>query len=262
MKGLAREINFSETTFLLPPTSKECNEKVRIFSTSEELLFAGHPVIGSSFVLKDKGIIPSDSKTTKLELGIGPVTVEYGDNQNITMQQPKPSFLEEFQDKQKFEGALGITPGSLFEEYPLQFVSTGNTFLMVPVKTLKSVQQLRINQYKIDELLTNYPSKHLYIFTLETMQGANNIHARMIQPTNRMFEDPATGSAAGPLIAYLEKYSVLKDHEKGSMINIEQGYEISRPSLVTGQIILKNESIEGVKVGGKVKLTMDGTYYI
>ena len=133
---------------------------------------------------------------------------------------------------------------------------------MVPVKTLKSVQQLRIDQYKIDELLTNYPSKHLYIFTLETMQGANNIHARMIQPTNRMFEDPATGSAAGSLIAYLEKYSVLKDHDKGSMINIEQGYEINRPSLVTGQIILQNESIEGVKVGGKVKLTMDGTYYI
>ena len=102
----------------------------------------------------------------------------------------------------------------------------------------------------------------MYIFSLETIHESNDVHARMIAPLDTLFEDPATGSAAGPLIAYLEHYNLLPYLQRGNLIKIEQGYEIHRPSLITGRIIERNNSISGIEVGGKVKLTLDGYYFL
>ena len=148
MIALAREINFSETTFILPSKNPECAVKVRIFTPYQELQFAGHPVIGTSFILKNKNIIEEGMQSIQLELGIGSVTVSFDKNLNIIMTQPKPTFLTEFNEISQLTEALGLNKDDFMTEYPIQFVSTGNTFLMVPLKKLKTYQHITGNLSK------------------------------------------------------------------------------------------------------------------
>ena len=259
MLSLAREINFSETTFVLPSSS--CLFKVRIFTPDGELPFAGHPTIGTSFVLQHTKGIPNNEKTITLELNVGPIAVNFKD-QEIIMTQPQPVFLEKFENIKSLAEALGLGVNDIATQYPIQFVSTGNSFLMVPIKSLQKIQKLQVDRIKLSKLLNGQSSVGVYIFTDETVHASNQVHARMIAPSDALFEDPATGSAAGPLTAYLETYNVLKNHKRGTIINIEQGYEMHRPSKLSTQILEKNNVIINVNVIGSVKLTLQGTYYI
>lgn len=261
MLELAREINFSETTFVLPPTRNNCIKKVRIFTPDGELPFAGHPTLGTSFVLRYTNQIPENVSTITLELNVGPIKVDFEDKL-IIMTQPKPEFFTEFKNTDILIEALGLKSTDLHKEYPVQIVSTGNGFLMVPLKSLQIVQKLQSERKKLAIALEGYPSIGLYVFTTETVHKTNQIHARMISPRDSLLEDPATGSAAGPLTAYLEKYEVLNNHKRGDLIIIEQGYEMHRPSRLIAGIKEKNNIITSVNVKGAVKLTLKGIYYL
>ena len=261
MLALAREINFSETTFVLEPTTKDCSWKVRIFTPGGELPFAGHPTLGTSFVLRHKQKISQNDPKTTLELNIGPINVTF-DKQNIVMTQPKPEFQEEFTKRDVIASILGLSADNIETDYPMQTVTTGVPFLMVPLKKLADVQNITLDSNKLAGIMKSNGFLGLYVFAPETVYQENQLHARMLTSVEELIEDPATGSAAGPAIAYLEKYNVLKNHTRGELIHIEQGYEMNRPSRLVGQILEENTELSGVKVMGKVKLTLEGIYYV
>jgi trans-2,3-dihydro-3-hydroxyanthranilate isomerase len=260
MQGIAREMNFSETTFLEKPLMKGCASKVRIFTPGRELQFAGHPTLGSSFVMKHKGIVTALQSTAVVELGIGPIHIDFQADNSVRMTQPSPTFLETVKDASIITKALGLGSNDVSDEYPIQVVSTGLPFLILPLKSLSAVKKAIPNPQLILKNLKNLPTTDVLIFSSETVHSENNVHARMFAPDVGVLEDPATGSAAGPLGAYLERHNVLKNHSIGEPIQIEQGYEVQRPSRLT--VTVPHESMEEVFVSGKVRLVAEGIFYI
>jgi trans-2,3-dihydro-3-hydroxyanthranilate isomerase len=263
MQGITREMNFSETTFVLPSysTVEKCFRKVRIFTPGREIPFAGHPTLGTAFVLKNKEIIREEEKRIYLELGIGPIAVEFNDQNNVQMFQAKPEFLDEFQDRSKIASILGIRKEDISEKWPLQFVSTGFPFLIIPLNSLTAIQSINLTTNLLFESLATYPSQEILIFSTDTIHEDSHVHVRMFAPSAGVFEDPATGSAAGPLGAYLETHQVLKNHKKGTKIVLEQGYELNRPSKLVVTCLFDNE-ISEVIVEGSVRKTAEGTFFL
>jgi len=259
MQGIAREMNFSETTFLEKPTVKGCVSKIRIFTPNSELNFAGHPTLGTSFVMKQKGIVASSKNNAVVELGIGPIRVEFQTDNSVKMTQPSPTFMDTVKDTSLVTDAINLDTSDVSDKYPTQIVSTGLPFLILPLKSLSAVKKAIPNPQLILKNLRNLPTAQVLIFSSETVHSENDVHARMFAPSVGVLEDPATGSAAGPLGAYLERYGILKRHTFGEPIQIEQGYEIMRPSRLT--VTVPHESMEEVFVAGKVRLVAEGTFY-
>jgi trans-2,3-dihydro-3-hydroxyanthranilate isomerase len=260
MQGIALEMNFSECTFLEKPTVRGCHSKVRIFTPGRELQFAGHPTLGTAFVMRHRGLVDRLKNSVMVELGIGPIRVDYQKGDSLRMAQPSPSFMEAITDTSPIAEAIGLEPDDITDEYPTQVVSTGIPFLIVPIKSLSLVKAANPNPQRIIENLEHVSSSDILIFSTESVHSDSNVHARMFAPDVGALEDPATGSAAGPLGAYLEKYRVLKHHEFGQAIVVEQGYEIRRPSRLT--VTVPHESMEEIFVSGKVRLVAEGTFYI
>ncbi|MHA1156944.1 MAG: PhzF family phenazine biosynthesis protein, partial [Candidatus Heimdallarchaeota archaeon] len=155
MQGIALEMNFSETTFIFPSV-KDCDAKVRIFTPRSELDFAGHPTLGTAFVLREKGIIPHQTQKGTLELGIGPIDIEFFNNNEVGMIQPEPEFLEKYTDKDKMAKILGINKDGLSNEFPMQVVSTGFPFLIVPVKSMDIINSISLNPQLQLEILNSF----------------------------------------------------------------------------------------------------------
>ncbi|MFX0084973.1 MAG: PhzF family phenazine biosynthesis protein [Candidatus Hodarchaeota archaeon] len=263
MQGIAQEMNFSETTFILPSMLDNCIRKVRIFTPGRELPFAGHPTLGTAFVLKFKGIIEEGVDTDYLELGIGPIRVDFSDTGSVSMQQPKPSFLEEFSQRDKIKRILGIKSSDISNNWPMKFVSTGLPFLIVPLSNLSAIQSIKLNVNLLLDELKDYPSQELIVFCSETVHNDSHLHMRMFAPSVGVLEDPATGSAAGPMCAYLDKYNVIETLAPGSRIFIEQGYEINRPSkLIAKCLYEKKDVISAVTVEGRVRITAEGNFFL
>lgn len=260
MQGMALEMNFSESTFLVEPTTKGCISKVRIFTPTSEIPFAGHPTLGTAFVLKHKQILDPEKTTALLQLGVGPIRVDILEDDNIRMIQPEPSFERPVEDAKKVAEAIGLTLNDVDLDTPVQIVSTGFPFLIVPIKTLSAVKKAAPVPSVFRTNLADLSSQQVLIFSTETTFPDAHVHARMFAPEVGVVEDPATGSAAGPLGAYLEKYKVLSNHQIGEQINIEQGYEIERPSKLIARV--PHESMSEVHVSGKVRLVAEGTFYL
>lgn len=260
MQGIALEMNFSESTFIEQPTMKDCSSRVRIFTPGRELPFAGHPTLGTAFVLKYKEIVKKAEAKTILELGIGPIRVEYLSGNQVQMTQPAPTFMDTINDKSRITDVIGLSPEDVSDTTPIQIVTTGIPFIIVPLKNLEAVRHAVPNPALIITELNNLASQMILIFSTETVNQKNNVHARMFAPDAGVLEDPATGSAAGPLAAYIEKYNILKHHEFGNSITIEQGYEINRPSSLVAKV--PHESMSEILVSGKVRLTAEGTYFL
>ncbi len=262
MQGITREINFSETTFVLPPAAEKCIRKVRIFTPEHEIPFAGHPTLGTAFVLKKQSIVEPEVSKTYLELGIGPTAVEFREKNYIQMYQSKPEFLREFTDKTVIAEILGISSNSIVDNWPMQYVSTGHPFLIIPLTSLNAIQSINLNTTLLLDTLKNTLSQDLLLVTPETIYSDSHAHARMFAPSAGVFEDPATGSAAGPLGAYLEKNLILYNHTKGTEIILEQGYEMQRPSRLVTRCLYEGNDISEMIVGGQVKLTAQGDYFL
>lgn len=262
MQGIAFELNFSETTFIFESTNPQCSKKVRIFTPKSELKFAGHPTLGTTFVLKDKKIIESDISKTVLELGVGPIEVLYFSDTEIAMTQPKPTFHEKFNDKSVIAKILGINENDIDERYPMEIVSTGFPFLIIPLKNMNAIQKIRLQPQLQLESLDHLETSKLVVFTTEVIHNDSSVHVRMFAPSVGVLEDPATGSAAGPLCAYLEHWNILLKHNKGKRIIIEQGFEMNRPSILKGEVKYKDNEMVNVVVSGKVKKTAEGVFFI
>ncbi|MBN2230312.1 MAG: PhzF family phenazine biosynthesis protein [Candidatus Thorarchaeota archaeon] len=261
MQGMALEMNFSESTFIEQPSNPVYIAKVRIFTPARELSFAGHPTIGTAYVLKERGIVRRAAQNVILELGIGPIPVDYLDDTAIRMKQNEPEFLDIWGDKTALVKALDVSPEDIDTRFPMQWVSTGFPFLMVPLKTLTAVERANPNPSEILRVLESQISKQIVLLCRETVNEDSDLHVRMFAPEVGVVEDPATGSAAGPLAAYTEQYDLLGRNAPGRDIVIEQGYEIKRPSRLIANVI-GSQDFTGVYVSGLTRYVAKGIFYL
>jgi trans-2,3-dihydro-3-hydroxyanthranilate isomerase len=261
MQGIALEMNFSETTFIEPSKLEDCTAKVRIFTPAIELPFAGHPTLGTAFVLKHKALLSPSVTNANLELGIGVIPVEYTSPDVVRMIQSAPQYLDKFTDRAVIAKTVGIPESAIATDYPMQFVATGHPFLIVPLISLDAVQKAQPNGSLIVQTLKDQLSSDIVLLSTETVNSNSDVHVRMFAPGAGVLEDPATGSAAGPIGAYVEHHNLLHREKKGKSIIIEQGYEIRRPSLLIAQVVWETEATN-VLVSGKVKLIAEGDFYV
>lgn len=268
MQAIAREMNLSETTFVLPATDPKADFKVRIFTKDRELPFAGHPVLGTHYVLAQEGRIElKEPKTTVWqELGVGILPVELrakdGQVEKVVMTQKRPEFISTFMDAELMAKAFSLPAEEIKDTgLPIELVSIGLPQLMVPIKRLAAMQSLQINSAAMDEACHQAGNHHLFLFSLETLKPESTVHTRFFAHFTQIFEDPATGSASGALGAYLVKNRVVKV-EPTTYIISEQGYEMKKPSTVYIEVDSQADEISEVRVGGQVVKVMDGYLFL
>jgi trans-2,3-dihydro-3-hydroxyanthranilate isomerase len=271
MQAIAREMNLSETTFILPPTDASAHVKVRIFTPQIELPFAGHPVVGTSYVLITEGLLPrpAESFAIQLELGVGvlPVDIACADGAvaQVIMTQRAPQFLTELplDDVGHLARGLGIeTQDLLSAGLPTQLVSTGLPQLMVPVRSLAAIQAIELKLDILHTICERYETHSIYAFTCETVTASAHVHTRLFAPLAGVLEDAATGSASGALGAYLVHHRVFGGEAEVIHLENEQGYEMGRPSRILIEVSRNGGAISRVRVGGQVVKVMDGTIYV
>ena len=268
MAKIAREMNLSETTFVLSPSDPNADFKIRIFTPTTEIPFAGHPTLGTAFVIAEEGLTDLREPKTqiKLELNIGviPVTlfVKNGVIDFVQMTQHTPTFGEKFEDISTLAKAMGIKEKEILQtELPAEVVSCGLPVLIVPVKSLQAIQEAKPNAELIDGMLKNFESKLLMPFSLETLNTESHVHSRLFAPSLGIIEDPAPGSAGGPIGSYLLKHKLMDVKQTVSIVN-EMGFEIERPSIIHIEIDIGNNEIIGVRVGGYVTMIAEGRLLI
>jgi trans-2,3-dihydro-3-hydroxyanthranilate isomerase len=258
MQKIAHEIHFSETTFILPKKQNTKEFNVRIFTPTEELPFAGHPTLGTAYVIK-RSITKNKTKQITLNLKAGkiPVTFEEKDGKEILwMKQLKPVFGKTFQIDQ-FQSLLNLKESDFDIKHVIQEISTGLPFIIVPLKNLDAVKRARINPAIIHEFTKRTPAGIL-IFSRETYDKDNQLNVRVFVDAFGIPEDPATGSGNGCLAAYLSKNEYFGTPEV--KIKVEQGFEIRRPSKL--YLKVKNEGKElSIYVGGQVVFVAKGKLF-
>ena len=268
MQSLAREMNLSETTFVLPPGSADANFKVRIFTPAAELPFAGHPVVGTHWVLAHLGRMELREPVTQVrfELGVGVLPADLhvvgGKVEKVVMTQDRPTFRAILEGVCELADGLGLPAEAITETgLPVQIVSTGVPQMMVPVRSLKEVQGLdasKLNTAVLNRVCDAVDTKCVMVFSLETERPQSTVHTRMFAPLLGVLEDPATGSANGALGAYLVHHRAVPVTEPTTHIVSEQGAEIGRPSTLTIEVDSEGEAVTAVRVGGQVVLVAEG----
>ncbi len=263
MKSIAKELNLSEVTFVLPPDNPDNDWKVRIFTPAIELPMAGHPTVGTSFILarEDMVGVSESHPVIKLEEGVGviPVTFQFKDGlpSLIQMQQPAPVFSPEFTDRTLAAELLSLKADDL-ADYPVQEVSCGVPFLFIPVKSLAAIQKIKFRMDVWERSFSDYPE--MFAFTTETTYPNSTVHSRMFAPGMGIPEDPATGAASGPLGCYLVKYGLVTDNP--AKIISEQGFEMGRPSYIHIEIRQADGEINFVGAGGECVYIGEGSLEI
>lgn len=264
MQTLAREMNFSECTFLFPPDSPEAVKRVRIFTPAKELPMAGHPTVGTAHVLAHLGDIDVQDGSTEvtLELGIGPVAVAVegrdGAPDFVWMVHREPEFGAVRDDRERVAGALGLSAGDLHADRPLQTVSTGVPFLFVPLSSLDAARRCRPNVSALDDLFEEKQPEGVYVFTTETTSPDVRVHGRMFAPhALDIPEDPATGSAAAPLAAYLARYGIVTEPR----LILEQGVEMGRPSRIHLDVRRDGDRFTTLRIGGQTVIVGEGELF-
>jgi trans-2,3-dihydro-3-hydroxyanthranilate isomerase len=259
MQKIAREMHFSETTFILSEEEKNGGYEVRIFTPASEVPFAGHPTLGTAYVIQ-REIIRKPVKQIILNLKAGqiPVSMEYKGSQieNMWMKQNEPVFGRTF-NLNSISRSLSVDPKEIDERFPIQEVSTGLPFIIVPLKTQVAIKRAKVDQDKFFALVENSQAKAVMVFSPQTEDPNNDLKARVFVDYYGIPEDPATGSANGCLAGYLVKYRYFGKDQID--ITVEQGYEIGRPSL----LLLKAEKTEkgiSVRVGGKAVMVARGEF--
>ncbi|KAA5544197.1 PhzF family phenazine biosynthesis protein [Adhaeribacter rhizoryzae] len=265
MQKIAKELNLSETTFVLPPANPTNNIKLRIFTPGKELPMAGHPTIGTAFVLLQQNILKPTGNRLIFEEGVGDIAVDFRKKEDkldlITMGQPLPQFGATFTDVQILADLLSLTPADIDATNPTQVVSCGVPFFFVQLKSLAAVKKAKLRQDVLENQLKHIGAESVFLFSTETENPAHTVHGRMFAPAFGIPEDPATGSACGPLGCYLVHYGLVPAQPEAQII-CEQGYEMGRPSLLYITIGQVNKNITLVQVGGKSALVGEGYFYL
>lgn len=262
MLAIAREMNCSETTFLLPPTRPECAARVRIFTPAREVPFAGHPTIGTAWVLATEGLLPKGTTRFNLEEGIGPVEVtlegDPGRPSLLWMRHGEARFGPELPDRAGFARALGLEAADLLAGQPVRSGSTGNTFLYIPLRDRETVDRARLDVPALLAAQGEGPNLGVFVFAPDPDPRAGKVYSRMFAPhTSGVPEDPATGSASGPLGAYLVERGLVAPAETVDIVS-EQGTRMGRPSFVRIRIGMRGGRINEILVGGTVVPVIDG----
>ncbi len=268
LQQIAREMNLSETVFVLPPTDEAAVVRLRIFTPTQEIPFAGHPVLGTFYVLAHLGLIAITDGVTRVmqecNIGLFPVEIHARDGEitRIVMTQPKPLFIgsvEETEDLFDLAKALGLSRNQIVDtKKPVMLVSTGLPVVIVPVRTLTAVRSIDPDSAAIVEVCGRLGVNGIMVFTTITVEDHATVHARMFAPAIGILEDPATGSASGAMGAYLVHNGLVEVGPLTEVI-IEQGYEIERPSRILVQVESEDDAIQSVKVGGQVVMVVEGT---
>ena len=251
---IAREMNLSETTFVYPPANPGADFKIRIFTPGKEVPFAGHPTLGTAHILWETGKIASEKDTVILEMGAGLIKVSKMPK-GLFMEQPLPEFGATFGARDKVAEALSIAPGEIDGRFPIQTVSTGFPALYVPLTHLAAVEGVELNLPVLREVLGDLDM--IYVFTGETLEAT--VHSRAFAPFIGIPEDPATGSAAGALGAYLVHHQVIDGLDPSNIV-IEQGFEIQRPSAIHVKVEEAGGKFHSIQVGGKSITVFEGTF--
>jgi trans-2,3-dihydro-3-hydroxyanthranilate isomerase len=248
MQALAREMNLAETTFILPRESsveRERGVRVRIFTVQEELPFAGHPTLGTAFQLR--GITGAHEITLDLNVGKVPVQFEEKPGQPVfgEMTQVNPEFGPQH-DREAVVRACGLRDGDIDPSLPIQTVSTGVPFTIVPLRGLEIIRDLHVDMRGSEEYLKRSGGKFFYFVSRETVDPSARLHARMMFYNG---EDPATGSAAGCTAAWMVANGVAQPEER---VLIEQGIEMQRASRIFVRASRRDDRVVNVRVGGNV----------
>jgi trans-2,3-dihydro-3-hydroxyanthranilate isomerase len=267
LQQIAREMNLSETVFVFPPTEEIATAKIRIFTPTQEIPFAGHPVIGAFYVLGKVNRLPLHEPVTRLvhecNIGLFPVElhVRKGQIHRVVMSQPKPEFIgsiDAIEDLYDIAKALGLSKSFITgAKLPIQVVSTGLPVIIVPVRSLTAVKSIVPDSAVINELCERHGANGIMVFTTITVEELSTVHTRMFASPIGVTEDPATGSASGALGAYLVRHGVVEVRPITEII-AEQGYEMDRPSLIHIEVESDDDAIQTVKVGGQVVMIIEG----
>ena len=285
MMQIAREMNLSETVFVLKPenvksttdnqkvATQDVLRKLRIFTPVREIPFAGHPIVGTWTALAQQDVVPVPDggngwQRIYHEVGIGvlPVDIEFADGHavQVEMTQGKFQILDEIDDSHEqaeLARALGLNREDLDESLPIQTITTGLSCLAVPVRSLADLRDIRVNTSLLADIYTRRKATGCHAFTRETLEvGASRAHARFFAPADNIPEDPATGSACGALGGYLIHHGALnvESHDGRYKFVIEQGDFIHRPSRINLNVKGGAGNVEEVKVGGSAVLVARG----
>ncbi len=268
MQSLTREMNLSETTFVLPPESPGADFRVRIFTPAREIPFAGHPVVGTHWVVAhlDRVDLHEPLTQVRFELGVGvlPADLHVADGvvEKVVMTQGRPTFHATLRDLSDLAAGLGLPPEAILETgLPVQVVSTGIPQMMVPVRSLDEVRRLSadaLNVAALNRACRAVDTECVMVFALETERPEATVHVRMFAPLLGVPEDPATGSANGALGAYLVHHQVIPVAEPTTRIVSEQGAELGRPSTLHVEVDRSEGEIVAVRVGGHVVPVIEG----
>jgi trans-2,3-dihydro-3-hydroxyanthranilate isomerase len=257
MQALAREMNLSETTFILPrdaATERERGVRVRIFTVDEELPFAGHPTLGTAMVLRGD----SGAEEIALDLNVGRIPVRFSTRDGLPfgmMTQRDPEFGQKHA-REDVARAAGLALDDIASDLPIQTVSTGNAFAIVPLKSLAVLQRLSPTWANMKSYLEKTDAKFFYFVSRETVNPEAKLQSRMIFYNG---EDPATGSAAGPCAAWAVQYGVVPPDQQSLM---EQGVEMKRRSRIFFSAGRNGDKIANVRVGGHVVEVVRGEVFL
>ena len=277
MMKIAREMNLSETVFVLKPGSDNVLRRLRIFTPTREIPFAGHPIVGTWTALAQEGVVPVPEggngwQRIFHEVGVGvlPVDVEFREARpvQVVMTQGKFEILNEIDDaheQSEVARALGLAREDLDESLPIQVITTGLSCLVVPIRSLADLRDVRVNASLLADIYTRYGGTGCHAFTRETLEvGASRAHARFFAPADNIPEDPATGSACGALGGYLVHHGGLSLEPQDGRYKfvIEQGDFIQRPSRINLDVKGQTGNVEEVKVGGLAVLVARGEVFV
>jgi trans-2,3-dihydro-3-hydroxyanthranilate isomerase len=259
MLAIAREINFSETTYILSDQADEMGYPVRIFTPGEEIPFAGHPTLGTAYIIQSK-IIQKPVEQLKLNLKIGSIAVTFPQDGDgiIWMEQAAATFGKTLY-KESLAPVLRLDNQDFDSDFPVEEVSTGFPFIIVPLKSLESLKECVLNRDLYFSLVNDAWAKNILVFCPGGYTDEQQLGVRVFPLFYGIEEDAATGSGNGCLAAYLVKNRYFKNDNID--ITVGQGYELGRPS----QIYLKATETAGeiiAHVGGKVTPIAEGTWYL
>ena len=269
MQDIAREMNFSETTFVLPASDPRALRRVRIFTPATELPMAGHPVIGTTFALASDGVIRvSDVSPIRLQLGVGTVAIDLLFEADTLcfawMHQPLPAFSAWTGDRAILAAALCLDEADLATALPIESGSSGVPFLYVPLASREALGRARAGAGLPDLLAEVGESAGAYLFAWEpALSGPVAAWSRMFAPAMGIVEDAATGSAAGPFGVYLVRHGLARpDADGDAHARIEQGVEMGRPSRLSVTVTMGAGTVQDVRVGGEAVVVAEGELFL
>jgi trans-2,3-dihydro-3-hydroxyanthranilate isomerase len=262
MAAMTREMNYSECTFVFPAEAAGTDLRLRIFGRAgNEMPFAGHPVIGSVFALADDGVIAAGRPEYTFGLGIGPTPLalewERGRLRFAWMTQQRPTYGASLQPSAGLASAMGLDLTQLVPTLPVQEVSCGSAFFYAPLTTRAAVDAVQMNGRELDAVFkqAGVQRRGIFVFTTEAGSDGATVYSRMVGATGS--EDPATGSASGPLGCYLIRHGLVPASAAGAIVSA-QGVKMGRPSRIHIRLALSGQDVTRVQVGGTSVLVGDG----